>query len=94
MKERMITRTIETYEVKCFYANTETMTMGECYLHIPGAVPESKLDREARKAFEASPIYGAGPCAFVSVKETHKVAELYGMTEADFISHAKLLPPR
>lgn len=94
MKERMVTRTIESYEVKCLYANTEAMTMGECHLSIPGSVPESKLDREVRKAFAAHPIYGAGPCAFVSIKETRKVSELYGMPESEFMTRAKLLPPR
>lgn len=94
MKERMITRTIESYEVKCLYANTEAMTMGECYLVIPGSVPESKLDKEARKAFSASPTYGSGVYTYVSIKGWRKVQELYGMPESEFIAHAKPLPPR
>ena len=74
MKERMITRTIESYEVTCLYANVKAMTMGECTLILPGSTPECKLDKEARKAFETSTVYG--------------------MSEADFIRHSKLLPPR
>ena len=74
MKERMITRTIESYEVICLYANVKAMTIGECCLSISGSTPESKLDKEARKPFDTSPIYG--------------------MSEADFIRHSKLLPPR
>ena len=94
MKERMITRTIESYEVTCLYANVEVMTMGECCLSLPGSTPECKLDKEARKVFDASPVYGTGKFAYVSMKEYHKVSELYGMSEADFIRHSKLLPPR
>ena len=94
MKERMITRTIESYEVTCLYANVKAMTMGECILSIPGSTPESKLDKEARKVFNESPIYGTGEFAHVSMKEYRKVSELYGMSEADFIRYSKLLPPR
>ena len=94
MKERMITRTIESYEVTCLYANVKAMTMGECILSLPGSTPECKLDKEARKVFDASPVYGTGKFAYVSMKEYHKVSELYGMSEADFIRHSKLLPPR
>ena len=94
MKERMITRTIESYEVTCLYANVKAMTMGECTLILPGSTPESKLDKEARKAFDASPVYGTGEFAYVSMKEYHKVSELYGKSETDFIRHSKLLPPR
>ena len=68
--------------------------MGECILSIPGSTPESKLDKEARKVFDASPIYGTGEFAYVSMKEYHKVSELYGMPESEFMANAKLLPPR
>ena len=94
MKERMITRTIESYEVTCLYANVKAMTIGECCLSISGSTPESKLDKEARKVFDASPIYGTGEFASVSMKEYRKVSELYGMSEADFIRYSKLLPSR
>lgn len=94
MKERMITRTIESYEVTCLYANVKAMTMGECCLSIPGSTPESKLDKEARKVFNESPVYGTGEFAYVSMKEYHKVSELYGMPESEFMANAKLLPPR
>ena len=94
MKERMITRTIESYEVTCLYANVKAMTIGECCLSISGSTPESKLDKEARKAFDASLVYGTGEFAYVSMKEYHKVSELYGMSETDFMRLAKLLPPR
>ena len=94
MKERMITRTIESYEVTCLYANVKTMTIGECCLSISGSTPESKLDKEARKTFDTSPVYGTGEFAYVSIKEYRKVSELYGMSETDFMRHSKLLPPR
>lgn len=94
MKERMITRTIESYEVTCLYANVKEMTMGECILSLPGSTPESKLDKEARKVFNESPVYGTGEFAYVSMKEYHKVSELYGMPESEFMANAKLLPPR
>ena len=94
MKERMIKRTIESYEVTCLYANVKAMTMGECYLSLPGSTPECKLDKEARKVFNESPVYGTDEFAYVSMKEYRKVSELYGMSETDFMRLAKLLPPR
>ena len=94
MKERMITRTIESYEVTCLYANVKAMTIGECCLSISGSTPESKLDKEARKVFNESPVYGTGEFAYISMKEYRKVSELYGMSETDFIRYSKLLPPR
>ena len=94
MKERMVTRTIESYEATCLYANVKAMTIGECTLFLPGSTPESKLDKEARKAFNDSPVYGTGEFAYVSMKEYSKISELYGMSETDFIRYAKLLPPR
>ena len=94
MKERMITRTIESYEVTCLYANVKAMTMGECILSLPGSTPECKLDKEARKAFETSTVYGMDGFAYVSMKEYRKVSELYGMPESEFMANAKLLPPR
>ena len=94
MKDRMITRTIESYEVTCLYANVKAMTIGECCLSISGSTPESKLDKESRKAFDASPVYGTGEFAYISMKEYRKVSELYGMSETDFMRHSKLLPPR
>ena len=90
----MITRTIESNEVIKKYAKVKAMTIGECCLSISGSTPESKLDKEARKVFNESPIYGTGEFAYVSMKEYRKVSELYGMSEADFIRLAKLLPPR
>lgn len=94
MRERMITRTIESYDVTCLYANVKAMTIGECHLCLPGSTPESKLDKEARKAFTENPLYGTGEFAYVSMKAYRKVSDLYGMCETDFIQHAQLLPPR
>ena len=94
MKERMITRTIESYEVTCLYANVKAMAMGERTFILPGSTPECKLDKEARKVFETSTVYGMDGFAYVSMKEYHKVSELYGMSETDFMRLAKLLPPR
>lgn len=95
MKERMVTRTIETIEVCALYCNTEAMTMGECYLSLPGNTPESKLDKYARAAFAARPAYRDNPTvAFVAIKSWHKESELYGMTETDFLRYATHLPPR
>lgn len=94
MKERMITRTIETIEVCALYCNTEAMTMGECWLTLPGNTPESKLEKCAKEAFSELPAYQGKPLAYVAIKTLHKVSVLYGMTESDFLRYAKELPPR
>ena len=97
MKERMVTRTIETIEVCALYCNTEAMTMGECWLTLPGNTQECKLEKCARAAFadrfnNSDPTFAS--VAFVAIKSWHKESELYGMTESDFIAHATHLPPR
>lgn len=94
MKERMVTRTIETIEVCALCCNTEAMTMGECYLTLPGNTPESKLEKVARTVFSEMPGHRGVPAAFVAIKSWRKVSELYGMPESEFMAHAKLLPPR
>lgn len=94
MRERMVTRTIETIEVCALYCNTEAMTMGERYFSLPGNTPESKLDKAARAAFAELPTYRGAPLAFVAIKSWRKVSELYGMPESEFMARAKLLPPR
>lgn len=94
MKERMVTRTIETIEVCALCCNTEAMTMGECWLSLPGNTQESKLEKVARAAFAELPAYRGAPVAFVAIKSWHKVSVLYGMTESDFLRYAKELPPR
>lgn len=94
MKERMVTRTIETIEVCALYCNTEAMTMGECWLSLPGNTQESKLDKTARAAFAERFNDSDAPFAFVAIKSWHKKSELYGMTESDFLAHAAHLPPR
>lgn len=94
MKERMVTRTIETIEVCALYCNTEAMTMGECWLALPGSTPESKLEKFARAAFAERFNNSDAPFAFVAIKSWRKVSELYGMPESEFMAHAKLLPPR
>ena len=63
MKERMITRTIESYDVTCRYDNVKAMSIGECCLSLPGSTPESKLDKESRKVFNERQIYGTGEFA-------------------------------
>lgn len=97
MKERMVTRTIETIEVCALYCNTEAMTMGECWLALPGNTPECKLEKCARAAF-AERFNNSDPAfafiAFVAIKSWRKTSELYGMSENDFIRYAKQLPPR
>lgn len=84
-----VTRTIPTTIVRIFCVNTEDRSTFEQNITLPRTYKdESKLMKAVEKALEGEPIK---PVSIVSyeVQET-----LYGMTEAEFIRSAKVLPPR
>lgn len=84
-----VTRTIPTTIVKIFCVNTEDRTTFEQSITLPRTYKdETKMMKAVEKALEGEPIKAVSITGY-EVKET-----LYGMTEADFIAHAAVLPPR
>lgn len=85
----MVTRTIPTTVVNVFCANTEDRSTFEQSITLPRTYKdEIKMMKAVEKVLDGEPIKAVSITGY-EVQET-----LYGMTEADFIKAATVLPPR
>ena len=89
MRERMVTRTVASVDYVCMTVNTETRQVEDLTVNIPNGA--TMTDKVRLKAIcEALPASNT----FVQVISETVKETLYGMTEEQFISLAKILPPR
>lgn len=88
-RERMITRTVVTVNYEIMVVNMETKTVENITVSIPSG--DTLTDKAREKAIKASIPEGK---TFVSVISETTTETLYGMSEAEFIRLAKVLPPR
>lgn len=86
--EKMVTRTIEKSVVTFMLVNVETAAVSNQELVLPGKMDAETAMKYAKKYFETDTI------KFVSVVTIKTEETLYGMTEREFMEHAKVLPPR
>lgn len=85
----MVTRTIPTTVVNVFCVNTEDRSTFEQSITLPRTYKdEVKMMKAIEKVLDGEPIKAVSITGY-EVQET-----LYGMTEADFIKAASVLPPR
>lgn len=85
----MVTRTIVTTKVNVMCLDVQ---MGEpCNKVI--TVPRTYKDDEALMK-KVRPLLETETLKAVHIVDKQEIETLYGMTEQDFIEHAKLLPPR
>ena len=85
----MVTRTIPTTVVNVFCVNTEDRSTFEQSITLPRTYKdEVKMMKAIEKVLDGEPIKAVSITGY-QVQET-----LYGMTEADFIKAASVLPPR
>ena len=85
----MVTRTIPTTVVNLFCVNTEDRSTFEQSITLPRTYKdEIKMMKAVEKVLDGEPIKAVSITGY-EVQET-----LYGMTEADFIKAATVLPPR
>ena len=85
----MVTRTIPTTVVNVFCVNTEDRSTFEQSITRPRTYKdEVKMMKAIEKVLDGEPIKAVTITGY-EVQET-----LYGMTEADFIKAAAVLPPR
>ena len=85
----MITRTIKSTRVTAYVLNMTDMTTTERIICLPREYSEgAKLDKAISNCVEEG-------FKYVCVKPNSLIIEenLYGMTEQEFISHAKVLDP-
>lgn len=87
-KEKLITRTITVSECEFMCVDVETANVEVITAELTG-----KLDNEtALKLYKSaveSETFKVVACQSISYTE-----QLYGMTEKEFIKHARILPPR
>lgn len=85
-RERMVTRTIETYAVEATTAFPKAMAMDVRYYDVPGHVKESNFFKYIKDTYttdEMVPVSLTG--------KFYKTSQVYGMPESEFISIAKIL---
>lgn len=90
MRESMVTRTVTetTIAIKC--ANTEAEVIETVTATVPGAFKsDDAIKRAARKV-----IKDQKHLVFISATVTEERETLYGMTEAEFVANATVLPHR
>ena len=87
-RERMVTRTVEVKQVNVLTLNVETMKAEKMIVPITGKPDDKKLEKLVKAAVETESV------KFVQILGIETSEVLYGMTEADFIRLAKVLPPR
>ena len=85
----MVTRTITATKVMGLFVNIETREVNEGEFILSGTYKDYK---SLMKALEKT--VSEDTHKIVSIISTEEIETLYGMTEQDFIQHAKVLPPR
>ena len=88
-REPMVTRTFNTTKVTVLVANTVTREMEEHEVVLPRTYSD---DKKLLKAVEK--MISSEHLKVISVVDKEIIETLYGMTEAEFIAVAKVLPPR
>lgn len=88
-RERMVTRTVELTIADVMTLDTTTAEVRIIPYEIGGGLTDPAAILKAVKKLHETESFKCVAVQNVAVKEI-----LYGMTEAEFIAHAKILPPR
>ena len=88
-RERMVTRTINEYQVNCLCVDTLKAELSEQSVKLTG---EYKGESEILETIQKR--YNLDNFKVVSIKSITVVEKLYGMPELEFIKWARELPPR
>lgn len=88
-RQPMVTRTFMTTKVKILAVNVENEETSTVEL----VLPRTYKDKAAMLKM-AQKINDNEQLKYVHVIDAEVVETLYGMSESDFIAHAKSLPPR
>lgn len=85
----MVTRTIKETVASVMYVNVETAKVDYCDYRLAGTFDNNEVLMKALKK-----LYENDTIKLVNIVNVDTVENLYGMTEAEFMSYAKILPPR
>lgn len=88
-RERMVTRTVELTIAEVMTLDTTTAEVRVIAYEIGGGLTDNNAILKAVKKLHETDTFKCVAVQSVSVKEI-----LYGMSEVDFIKHAKVLPSR
>ena len=88
-RERMVTRTVELTIAEVMTLDTTTAEVRIIPYEIGGGLTDKEAILKVIKKMHETGTFKCVAVQNVSVKEI-----LYGMTEAEFIANAKILPPR
>lgn len=88
-REKMVTRTVDIALITCMVVDVTTQSVSDQTFEIVGLYPTIDKALEAVKKTAETDTY-----KIVMVKKVEQTERLYGMTEAEFIAYAKVLPPR
>ena len=88
-RERMVTRTVFNTNYNVMVVNMESKSVESIAVTIPSA--DTMTDKAREKAIKAMLPEGK---TFVAITGETTSETLYGMTEAEFIRLARVLPPR
>ena len=89
VRERMVTRTVVATKATLLCLNIETAEPFTSTVILSGTFNDEKSVMKA-----AEKIVNNEKVRAVHVAYAEKIETLYGMSEQDFIEHAKILPPR
>lgn len=84
-KEKLITRTIKTLEVKYISADLNTNQMNEGIVTIPYTKKETEMIARVKAIIESDTV------KFVTISDVTVAEEKYGMTESAFLAEARKL---
>lgn len=88
-REKMVTRTVGTTDITAIVLNVETMVSEDVTFTVSGQYSLGTKELKnllASKSDDTHLYVKATLCAYEE--------KLYGMTEAEFLKYAKVLPPR
>ena len=102
MKESMVTRTIITTRANCLCLDTETAEPLNATVTVPRTYKDNEallkaVKKEVERAGITAPdgnTYYGDPIVVAKIVDFTEIETLYGMTESEFLSTAKVLPPR
>lgn len=84
-RERMVTRTIESWNVEALVAYPKAMQMATARFYIPGHIKQNNF----LKYLQAN--YNNDEQSIISVTASYLESTVYGMPESEFIHLAKIL---
>lgn len=87
-RERMVTRTIESAKVEVMAVDTVTADVRVLELICEPQKDNEKYLKMLRKIHETDTM------KLVAVNKVELETQLYGMSEVEFLEHARKLPPR